>query len=232
MQNVLVASSATRIVALRALPAAARVLRARSAAKSGAPSATTPTGRKPVPGFGDPRRACCSSGWRRPRTARTAPAASSPATARRLWRLPDGGAAPRGLRQHPDVARSDDGLAAARRVHRRGGALRPPDNKPTPEEIAQCLPHLEAEVAALPRVRVVVALGRIAFDAYLQLLKRAGRRGAAAAAFGHGSIDHLPNGLTLIGCYHPSRQNTNTGKLTAGMMDDVFRRAARTLAAL
>jgi uracil-DNA glycosylase len=106
----------------------------------------------------------------------------------------------------------------------------PPDNKPTPEEIANCLPHLEAETAALPRVRVVVALGRIGFDAYLQMLKGRGIGIRPRPRFAHGSIDLLPNGQTLIGCYHPSRQNTNTGKLTAPMMSDIFRRA-RKLAA-
>ena len=101
----------------------------------------------------------------------------------------------------------------------------PPDNKPTPEEIGNCLPHLEAELDALPRVRVVVALGKIGFDAYLQLLKRRGQADRPRPPFGHGLSHRLPNGQTLIGCYHPSRQNTNTGKLTAEMMDDVFRLA-------
>ena len=105
----------------------------------------------------------------------------------------------------------------------------PPDNKPTPDEIANCLPHLDAEIDALPRVRVVVALGRIGFDAYLQLLKRRGVALRPRPAFGHGLAHALPDGQTLIGCYHPSRQNTNTGKLTPPMMDEVFRLAARRL---
>ena len=101
----------------------------------------------------------------------------------------------------------------------------PPANKPTPEEVNNCLPHLEAELAALPRVRVVVALGKIGFDAYLQLLKRRGVVVRPRPRFGHALAHDLPNGQMLIGCYHPSRQNTNTGKLTARMMDDVFRAA-------
>src|ERR1019366_7058984 len=105
----------------------------------------------------------------------------------------------------------------------------PPDNKPTPEEISRCLPHLDAEIAALPRVRVVVALGKIAFDAYLQLLKTRGLVVRPRPQFGHGSICALPNGQTLVGCYHPSRQNTNTGKLTAQMMDSVFREVLKVL---
>ncbi len=76
---------------------------------------------------------------------------------------------------------------------------------------------------------VVVALGRIGFDAYLQLLKQDGLVVRPKPAFAHGSVAHLPNGKTLIGCYHPSRQNTNTGRLTASMMDDVFRIARREL---
>lgn len=106
----------------------------------------------------------------------------------------------------------------------------PPDNKPTPEEIARCLPHLEAELAALPRVRVVVALGRIGFDACVRLLKRGGCVMKPRPQFGHGAVYALLNGRVLIGCYHPSRQNTNTGRLTATMMDEVFRAARRTLA--
>jgi uracil-DNA glycosylase family 4 len=105
----------------------------------------------------------------------------------------------------------------------------PPDNKPSPEEIANCLPHLEAEIDALPRIGVIVALGKIGFDAYLQLLKRRRILVRPRPQFAHGSVAHLPNGQTLVGCYHPSRQNTNTGKLTAAMMNDVFRKARRLL---
>jgi len=105
----------------------------------------------------------------------------------------------------------------------------PPQNKPTPEEIANCLPHFDAELDALPNVRVVVALGRIGFDAYLNLLKHRGIAVKPKPAFGHGLAHKLPNGHILIGCYHPSRQNTHTGKLTARMMDDVFRKVQRAL---
>jgi uracil-DNA glycosylase family 4 len=103
----------------------------------------------------------------------------------------------------------------------------PPDNKPTPEEIANCLPHLADEMAALPHARVIVALGRIGFDAYLQLLKGVALR--PRPRFEHAAAYELPNGHTLIGCYHPSRQNTNTGRLTPRMMDEVFGLAARHL---
>jgi uracil-DNA glycosylase family 4 len=114
----------------------------------------------------------------------------------------------------------------------------PPDNKPTPEEIARCLDHLDAEFAQLPRVRVVVALGKIGFDAWLQLLRRNGVTFSPKPQFGHGVVvqmqKQLKNGRrapALVGCYHPSRQNTNTGKLTARMMESVFKTAITLLRA-
>ena len=109
----------------------------------------------------------------------------------------------------------------------------PPDNKPTTEEITRCLDHLDAELAQLPRVRVVVALGKIGFDAWLQLLRRRGEAPSPRPVFGHGVVVGMDDGTgtapTLVGCYHPSRQNTNTGRLTAPMMEEVFR-TARQLA--
>jgi uracil-DNA glycosylase family 4 len=126
--------------------------------------------------------------------------------------------------QHPgDGLRLCDAFIAA--------AVRcaPPGNKPSPEEIANCLPHLAAEIAALPHIRIVMALGRIGFDAYLRLLKTRGVVVRPTPQFGHGSIHRLPKGEVLIGCYHPSRQNTNTGKLTASMMDAVLAAARREL---
>ena len=124
----------------------------------------------------------------------------------------------------------DDGLQLRDAYIAAAVRCAPPDNKPTPEEVSNCLPHLAAEMAALPRVRVVVALGKIAFDAYLQLQKREGVVLKPRPVFGHGGISTLPNGITLIGSYHPSRQNTNTGKLTPRMLADVFQRAKRALA--
>lgn len=117
---------------------------------------------------------------------------------------------------------ADDGLALTDAYIVAAVRCAPPDNKPTPEEIARCLPHLDAELAVLPNVRVVLALGRIGFDAYLQLLRQQGRPVAPKPAFGHGAVADLPDGQTLVGCYHPSRQNTNTGRLTASMMDEVL----------
>ena len=104
----------------------------------------------------------------------------------------------------------------------------PPANTPLPEERLRCLDHLDAEVAQLPHVRVVIALGRIAFDAWLQLLRRRGVVLTPRPPFGHGVVVSCGEGVpVLMGCYHPSRQNTNTGKLTAEMMEEVFEKARR-----
>ncbi len=103
----------------------------------------------------------------------------------------------------------------------------PPDNKPTPEEIAHCHMHFRAEVDALPRARVLVALGRIAFDACLRLLAERGPLPIPRPAFAHGATLSHESGVRLIASYHPSRQNTNTGKLTPEMLRSVFRSARR-----
>ncbi len=102
----------------------------------------------------------------------------------------------------------------------------PPDNKPLPEEIANCAPYLDREIAALGKIKVVVGLGKIGFDAYLAHLRRAGLKFRNVEyLFGHKVEYKMPNGITLLGSYHPSNQNTATGKLTAKMFEDVFRRA-------
>ena len=185
---------------------------------------------KPVPGFGDPRArmllvALAPAAHGANRTGRVftgdGPHGSGDFLMAALHRA--------GFANIPTAERTDDGLELTDAFIAAAVRCAPPDNKPTPVEIANCLPHLDAEIAALPRVRVVVALGKIGFEAYLQLLKRRGVNVRPKPAFGHGVAHELPNGQTLIGCYHPSRQNTNTGKLSACMMDDVFQRVARTL---
>jgi len=123
--------------------------------------------------------------------------------------------------------RIDDGLQLRDAYILAAVRCAPPQNKPTPEEIARCQDHLDAEADALAHVRVVVALGKIAFDAWLQRLKRRGVSIAPRPQFGHGSIARFEHAPTLMGCYHPSRQNTNTGKLTPPMMVDVFSTAKR-----
>jgi len=103
----------------------------------------------------------------------------------------------------------------------------PPDNKPTPQEIANCHSHLMAELDALPNLRVYVALGRIAFDAVLRLFKARGWRPAKRPLFEHGGIIRIPGAPVIVCAYHPSRQNTHTGRLTADMLRDALRTAKR-----
>jgi uracil-DNA glycosylase family 4 len=125
---------------------------------------------------------------------------------------------------------TDDGLHLTDAYILSAVRCAPPANKPLPEEIFRCLDHLEGELTHLPRVRVVVALGKIGFDAWLQLLKRRGVKPSPRPQFGHGALANVGDGLPLlIGCYHPSRQNTNTGKLTPRMMETVFKRARRLI---
>jgi uracil-DNA glycosylase len=102
----------------------------------------------------------------------------------------------------------------------------PPGNKPEPKEIANCAPFLDEEVAALPNLRVVVCLGKIAFDGFTQHLMRTGRIASRSKfQFAHGAEYTLPHGLTVLASYHPSLQNTNTGKLTEQMFLAIFLRA-------
>jgi uracil-DNA glycosylase len=102
----------------------------------------------------------------------------------------------------------------------------PPGNKPLPEEIAACAPYLDEEIAALPRVRVIVCLGKIGFDGVVAHLLRTGRiESRGELVFGHGVEYRIPGDRWLLASYHPSLQNTNTGKLTAAMMLKVLRRA-------
>ena len=134
-----------------------------------------------------------------------------------------------GLASQPESVGRDDGVflhdafisAACRCV--------PPDNKPLPEEIRNCRGWLERELALLRRIRVVVALGRIAFDDYLTLLRDRGNlRSRSGFAFAHGRVhDPGPGASKLISSYHPSQQNTQTGKLTFPMFQEVFVEAIR-----
>ena len=185
---------------------------------------------RPVPGFGDPRARLLLVGL--------APAAHGANRTGRVFTGDGVGGSGdflmsalhrAGFANIPTSRHPADGLQLRDAFIAAAVRCAPPDNKPTPAEIANCLPHLDAEIAALSRVRVVVALGRIAFDAYLRLLSTRGIAVAPRPTFAHGSVAALPNGQTLISCYHPSRQNTNTGKLNARMMDMVFRKARACL---
>jgi uracil-DNA glycosylase family 4 len=119
----------------------------------------------------------------------------------------------------------DDGLVLAEAFISAAVRCAPPDNKPTPEEIAACQPYLEQEWAALERVSVVVALGRLAFDACWRVLAARDILPRPRPVFGHGVEYALRGGLTVIASFHPSQQNTFTGKLTQGMLQAVFNRA-------
>jgi uracil-DNA glycosylase family 4 len=185
---------------------------------------------KPVPGFGDPQARVLLIGL--------APAAHGANRTGRVFTGDGAGGSGdflmaalnrAGFANIPTSRHPADGLELRDAFIAAAVRCAPPGNKPTPEEIARCRPHLEAETDALPRLRVIVALGRIAFDAWLALLKRREVVVRPRPVFAHGAAYELPNGRTLIGCYHPSRQNTNTGKLTPRMMDDVFLKVMRGL---
>jgi uracil-DNA glycosylase family 4 len=108
----------------------------------------------------------------------------------------------------------------------------PPDNKPLPQEFDRCRPYLLRELQLLKNVRVVVALGKIAFYSFIKAHQENGRVvPKPRPQFGHGSIAQLDGGLTLLGSYHPSQQNTFTGRLTRAMFESVFRKAKEVLSA-
>lgn len=108
----------------------------------------------------------------------------------------------------------------------------PPGDKPTPQEVRNCSVHLTAELGELPRLRVVVCLGKIAFDSYLAYLVSTGIiERKSAYGFAHGAAYDLPNGIHLLCSYHPSLRNTNTGRLDRAMFTRIFVRA-RALAGL
>jgi uracil-DNA glycosylase family 4 len=106
----------------------------------------------------------------------------------------------------------------------------PPQNKPSPAEIANCARFLDREIAGLKQVKVVVALGRVGFDAYLNYLRRRGVvKSKKEYAFGHGARYTMPDGRILLASYHPSNQNTQTGKLTERMFSKIFQQVREQL---
>jgi uracil-DNA glycosylase len=131
-----------------------------------------------------------------------------------------------GFASQPDATSRNDGMKLFDLQITSVGRCAPPDNKPTPEELRNCAPWLDQEFALLKSLRVVVCLGKIAFDG---LLAHAIRKGTivsrAKYVFAHGAEYTLPNGLAVIASYHPSLQNTNTGKLTKAMFFAIFKRA-------
>lgn len=183
---------------------------------------------KPVPGFGDPNARVVVVGL--------APAAhGANRTGRNFTGDGTGGSGDflmtamhaNGFANITTSQSIDDGLVLTDAWILAAVRCAPPDNKPTPTEIKNCEPHLIAELDALPNVKVYVALGRIAFDAMLRLFKAGGLKPKARPVFEHGGIVRFPNGPTIVCSYHPSRQNTHTGRLTPEMLKDAFRTARR-----
>ena len=137
-----------------------------------------------------------------------------------------------GFASQPSATSRDDGLRLSGLWITSVVRCAPPANKPTPEEQRNCAPWLDEEMRLLRKLRVVVCLGRIAFDGLLAHLQRTGQLTSRSGyVFGHGAEYSLPGGLSVITSYHPSLQNTNTGKLTRPMFLAVFQRA-RQLAGL
>jgi uracil-DNA glycosylase len=180
---------------------------------------------KPVPSFGDPEARVLIVGL--------APAAHG---ANRTGRMFTGDRSGdwlyRALHQCGFASQSssvsrDDGLTLSGVYITSAARCAPPGNKPTPEELRNCRPYFERELDLLPNLRVVVALGKIAFDQYLEILKSQGVvRSRAGFPFGHNRrFTIAPGSPMLISSYHPSQQNTLTGKLTERMLLDVFRNA-------
>jgi uracil-DNA glycosylase family 4 len=136
-----------------------------------------------------------------------------------------------GFASQPHSVSRDDGMRLIDCYITATVRCAPPGNKPLPEEFDRCRPFLVEELRLLRRVRVVVALGRIAFEGYLKACRELGHTlPRPLPAFGHGRVHRLPWGVTLIGSYHPSQQNTFTGKLTKRMFESIFATARKALA--
>jgi uracil-DNA glycosylase family 4 len=181
---------------------------------------------KPVPGFGDPNACVLVLGL--------APGAHG---SNRTGRPFTGDASGQflypiiyeaGFSNQPNATDRTDGLVLKNLYITAAVRCAPPDNKPLPPELANCAPYLDREMEGLKNVRVVVALGRIGFEAYLNYLKRRGLlQNKNTYLFKHGARYEMPDGKTLLASYHPSNQNTQTGKLTYRMFENIFKEAAR-----
>jgi uracil-DNA glycosylase len=185
---------------------------------------------RPVPGFGDPRASILILGL--------APGAHG---ANRTGRPFTGDGSgdfmypvlhELGLASKPRAINRDDGLKLRHAWIASVVRCAPPGDKPHPQEIRNCGSHLAAEIQALPRIRVVVCLGKIAFDGYLAFLLDTGVIARKSDyRFSHGAHYLLPNGLHLLATFHPSLRNTNTGRLNRTMFTRIFLKA-RELAGL
>ncbi|MBM4125514.1 MAG: uracil-DNA glycosylase [Nitrospira sp.] len=183
---------------------------------------------RPVPGFGDPHARLYVFGL--------APAAHGGNRTGRVFTGDRSGdwlyeALHRfGFANQPRSTHRGDGLALTRCYVAAAVRCAPPANKPRPEEFEACRPYVLEELRRLTQLRVVVALGKIAFDQYLKACRELGHPlPSPLPRFGHNVQYRLPWGVTLLGSYHPSQQNTFTGRLTRPMFHAVFRRA-RSLA--
>jgi uracil-DNA glycosylase family 4 len=184
---------------------------------------------KPVPGFGDPRARMLLIGLAPAahggnRTGRTFTGDSS---GNFLYRA----LFEAGFASQPASVSRDDGLVLSGAYISAAVRCAPPDNKPLPEEIRTCRPYLEKELELLRDLKVVVALGRLAFDVYLNILRDQGKiTRRSDFVFGHNKVHRTgPGQPLLISSFHPSQQNTSTGKLTEAMFRAVFLRARRLL---
>jgi uracil-DNA glycosylase len=179
---------------------------------------------KPVPGFGDPRARLLVIGL--------APAAHGGNRTGRIFTGDSSGswlyeALHRyGFSNQPDSVGRGDRLKLTGCYVNAAGRCAPPANRPTPAELSNCRPYLEAEIGLLREVRVILTLGHIAHRAWLAASGLWERMAAAERPrFAHGAEAPLPGGERLLCSYHPSRQNTNTGRLTRPMWHAVFKRA-------
>jgi uracil-DNA glycosylase len=178
---------------------------------------------RPVPGFGDPAAGILVVGL--------APAAHGGNRTGRIFtgdRSGDflfGSLHRVGLSNRPTSVSQDDGLRLVRAYLSAVNRCAPPANKPTPAERDTCLPFLEREIAALESLRALVALGAFAWDGALRALSALGHPTRPRPRFGH-AAEASVGPFVLLGSYHPSQQNTFTGKLTPQMLDAVFERAA------
>jgi uracil-DNA glycosylase family 4 len=184
---------------------------------------------KPVPGFGDPRARMLLIGLAPAahggnRTGRTFTGDSS---GNFLYRA----LFETGFASQPTSVSRDDGLVLTDAYISAAVRCAPPDNKPLPEEMRNCRPYLEKELELLHNLKIVVALGRLAFDVYLTILRDQGKIARRSDfVFGHNKVHRTgPGRPVLISSFHPSQQNTSTGKLTDTMLRAVFLRARRLL---
>jgi len=134
-----------------------------------------------------------------------------------------------GLATQPTSVRRGDGFELIDAFMTAALRCAPPGNKPASNQMAKCADHMRAELDLLRSIRVVVALGKIGFDTIWARLRERGFTAAQRPIFGHDQVYQLKNGdgrtIQLLASYHPSRQNTNTGKLTQPMLDRIFKRA-------